>query len=140
MTQEEKKIRAAKLMAEAKKLRLKRDARIWDELKLVEIDGYVNVPPIPIPITQYHIDRLINAGAIPINNLIDQQWYFGNNRCCTVARWDANKKTFFYYKNSFGHDALDTAMHFELADNFALFVPLRVATEIEKEKELNKKR
>jgi hypothetical protein len=103
----------------------------WDKLKLVEVDGYVYVPRIPIPITPYHIEKLIEGGAIPLKDLVDQQWYFGNHRCCRLAQWDGKEKIFRYYKNSFGVKHLDTCYHFEMDDNFALFVPIRKATDAE---------
>jgi hypothetical protein len=89
---------------------------------------------------RYFVPILIERGAIPKKDLVDGEWYYGEHRNCNFAKWNKNNNRFDYIRYKFGY-FWDCCNHFEDDDGFALFVPLRKATnqEIKKEEEhLNK--
>lgn len=94
-----------------------------------------DVPKLPVVDEEewkdFYVPILINAGAIPKNNLIDGKYYIGEHRNCDIARWDAEKNKFIYKRHKFGYVFDDDCNHFEDDDGFALFVPIRLATEEE---------
>jgi hypothetical protein len=84
-----------------------------------------DVPRLPIPLTDFHILRLKDSGAIPKSHLVENQWYIGKHRCTTVAKWNGTK--FSYIKEEFSFRFFDECNHFEDDDGYSLFVPLRIA-------------
>lgn len=112
----------------------------WDNLKKFEHPK--DIPEIPIvnknEYNEYYIPKLIAAGAIPKDQLIDKQVYIGKHRRCYVAKWNKEKNVFEYRRNKFGHIYTDTCYHFQDDDGFALFVPIKLGTEEEFEKNQNK--
>lgn len=113
---------------EERKLRIKEH---WNNLK--PFKNPEDVPEIPRAdekeYREFYVPRLIAAGAIPKEKLIDGQVYIGEHRRCTVAKWDANENVFKYNRHKFGHVFTDNCNHFEDDDGFALFVPIRLGTE-----------
>jgi len=63
-----------------------------------------------------------------INGL--SKWYYGEDRRCNFAKWNKNENQFEYIRYKFGH-FWDRCNHFEDDDGFALFVPIRKATDEE---------
>lgn len=116
---------------ERKEIALK---KYWSELKPFKLD--IDVPPLPNPLDEFYTQRLIELGAIPKSELKDGQWYYGNFRNSSFGKWDAKKSVFHHIRYSFGY-YWDECNHFEDDDRFALFVPLREATEEEIKKELD---
>lgn len=117
----------------AQELRMK---QLWDHLPDFLKDPN-NVPRLPIPLTDYHNDKLIIAGAIPKTDLVDQQWYIGKFRNTNIALWDKQNDEFKYRRNKFGKYFWDQCKHFQDDDGYALFVPVREATDIEIKTNLN---
>jgi hypothetical protein len=105
----------------------------WNALKPFSTES--DVPPLPNPLTPFYTERLIQLGAIPLIDLVDGQWYYGNYRNAVLGRWDNDKKVFHHLRYKFGY-CWDTCNHFENDDRFALFVPLRIATDDEVKTEI----
>lgn len=126
----------AKKRATERKLRFK---ELWDNLK--HFDEPEDVPDIPIVEKEeyetFYLPRLWEAGAIPENDLIDQQIYIGKHRRCRAARWNRQTNKFEYWRNKFGTVFIDTCNHFENDDGFALFVPIRLGTDADFKKPEN---
>lgn len=114
-----------------KQERLERIKEYWNTLEPFK-DPY-DIPEIPRAEPEeyknFYVPKLIGAGAIPKNQLIDGQYYIGNHRNCTVARWNAEKNEFEYNRHKWGQVFIDTCNHFEDDDGFALFVPIGIGTE-----------
>lgn len=89
---------------------------------------------------EFYVPILVKMGAIPKKDLVDGEWYYGNHRRCDFAKWDEKKNQFNYIRFKFGF-FWDNCNHFEDDDGYALFVPLRLATqdEIKGEKDHLKK-
>lgn len=107
----------------------------WSELK--PFQNVNDVPQLPNPLDEFYTNRLIELGAIPKSELKDGQWYYGSYRNSSFGKWDANKSIFHHIRYSFGN-YWDECNHFEDDDRYALFVPLREATEEEVKNELSK--
>jgi hypothetical protein len=105
------------------------DIKYWMNLKPFEKAGDV-CHAYPKPITDFHINRLIELGAIPKKDLEDGVWYYGDYRNANLGKWDAVKNEFGHWRYKFGF-MWDTCKHFEDDNMFALFVPLRKANEEE---------
>lgn len=119
--------------------RVERNARIidyWNNLKPFIVCN--DVPALPRVETQewndFYVPRLIKAGAIPKNNLVDGVWYYGEYRNSDCGKWDANKQEFGLWRHKFGW-MWDTCNHFQDDNGFALFVPIRAANEKEIEEQ-----
>jgi hypothetical protein len=101
---------------------------LWNNLP--QFNKPEDIPDIPIvekeEYEEFYIPRLWKAGAIPENDLIDQQIYIGKHRRCTVARWNKEINKFEYWRYKFGTWFIDTCNHFENDDGYALFVPIKL--------------
>jgi len=104
---------------------------LWNNLKHFNIPN--DVPDIPIVnkdyYNEFYVPKLIEAGAIPKKDLIDNQVYIGKHRRCTIAKWNAKDNHFEYWRNKFGGWFHDTCNHFEDDNGYALFVPIKLGTE-----------
>jgi len=105
---------------------------LWENLPTFESPD--QVPPLPnrIPPDEwkdFYVKKLIGAGAIPKEDLRDGWYYLGEHRRATVARWNGEREVFEYWRWKFGNRFIDECNHFEDDDGFALFVPIREATE-----------
>lgn len=137
MTKEE-----AKLWMEAEKLRLKKERETrrreyWNNLP--KIEKLTDIPELPYAENpeewkNFYVVKLIEAGAIPKALLKDGAYYLGDHRNATVARWCAAKDRFEYWRTKFTARYIDDCNHFEDDDGFALFVPIREATQEQFEK------
>lgn len=107
----------------------------WKNLD--KFEKSTDVPPLPNPLNDFYTNRLIELGAIPKEDLKDDNWYYGNFRNSNYGKWDKDKSTFHHIRYSFGY-YWDKCNHFEDDDRFALFVPLREATPEEIKNELLK--
>ena len=141
---------------EDKILKYKELARIEHEKRVKAIKEYWNhlpkfvdenqVPNIPIVqgvrgeitngITQeehdnFYIPKLIEAGAIPKNQLVDNTWYYGNFRNTRFCLWDDKNQEFKYWRHKFGRAFWGTCEHFQNDIGYAVFVPIREATQEE---------
>lgn len=94
-----------------------------------------DVPNLPIPLTDFFTKRLIDLGAIPKSELIDGCWYYGNYRNSKLGKWSALKEKFDHIRYSFGF-YWDDCNHFQADNGYALFTPIREATEEEIDIEL----
>ena len=105
----------------------------WDNLKHFKTPQ--DVPEIPRvdvkEYQEYYIPRLIEAGAIPKKDLIDGEFYLGDHRRGKIGRWNEAMNVFEYWRNKFGNYFIDKCNHFEDDDGFALFTPIKKATEEE---------
>jgi len=90
-----------------------------------------DVPELPI-MDDFYINRLIQLGAIPKDELQDGVWYYGNYRNTELGKWNAKTQKFDHYRWKFGWTT-DDCNHFQDENRFALFVPLRLANELELE-------
>lgn len=89
-----------------------------------------DVPSLPNPFDDFFIDLIVKLGAIPKNELEDGVWYYGDYRNTDLGKWNAQKSKFDIWRYKFGYRR-DDCNHFEDDDGYALFVPLRKATEEE---------
>lgn len=112
---------------------IERELRIkerWENLKPF-VEPY-DVPTIPVVdhdlYHEYYVPKLIAAGAIPKKDLVDQQIYIGDHRNATVAKWIEKENRFVYNRTKFTMIFPDYCNHFEDDDGFALFVPIRIGT------------
>lgn len=119
----------------------------WDNQQKEKLKIYWNnlnpfkeandVPNLPKPLEKYYIDKLIELGAIPKKELENDQWYYGDYRNNDLAKWNNKTQEFDHIRYKFGF-YWDTCNHFEDDNGYALFVPLRKATNEEIENELKK--
>ena len=63
------------------------------------------------------------ASLIPKVELIDGQWYAGDCRNASKARWDSKRNVFVYIRHKFGHSFDETIRHPEDDDGYDLFLP-----------------
>ena len=110
------------------------DARkkYWNNLP--KIEKAADIPELPHvddpeEWNNFYVVKLIEAGAIPKRLLKDGAYYLGDHRRATVARWCAEKNKFEYWRTKFTARFIDECNHFEDDDGFALFVPIREATQ-----------
>lgn len=128
--------------------RMKEDPNYAEEIKQKEKQDLINwwnklkpfkdekdVPHLPNPLEKFFVDKLIELGAIPIDELEIGEWYYGNYRNAKLGKW--NGKTFDHIRWSHGY-YWDECNHFQDDDRYALFVPLRKATKEEIDKELKR--
>ena len=113
--------------------RAKRMREYWETLK--PFTGVNDIPNLPRIETDewknFYVPKLIGAGAIPKKDLIDGQFYAGDHRNATIAKWDADKNKFIYMRTKWNSTYEDDCNHFEDDDGYALFVPIKTATEEE---------
>lgn len=129
-----------KLMAEEQLKRLKEETQkrikvYWEN----ELPKFINPEDVPeLPHTNeeewksFYVPKLIESGAVPKKDLIVGQFYIGEHRRATIAKWTG--KEFVYRRTKFNSTFDDFCNHFEDDDGYALFVPLRIGTEEEYEK------
>lgn len=108
----------------------------WNNLKSFKFAE--DVPALPIPLTDIYTNRLIDLGAIPLTELEDNNWYYGNYRNSNFGKWDDKNKIFHIIRYKWSSFHWDECKHFQNDDRFALFVPLRKATSFEVETEEGK--
>jgi len=99
----------------------------WMNLKPFQVEE--DVPELPV-MNDFYINRLIDLGAVPKNQLEDGNWYYGNYRNANFGKWNANTQKFDHYRWKFGWME-DDCNHFEDDNGYALFVPLRKVNETE---------
>jgi hypothetical protein len=102
----------------------------WESLPIFEIA--TDVPSLPVveekEWKEYYIPKLIAAGAIPKDQLVDGEFYYGRHRCTNYGQWNAKDQVFNYWKlEMFGY-CWDRCNHFEDDDHYALFVPIAVTS------------
>lgn len=118
----------------AKVEREKRIREHWENLPKFEHPN--DVPELPTVDVknwkEFYVPKLIEAGAIPKKDLVIGQVYIGEHRRATVARWTGEE--FVYNRTKFNWVYEDVCNHFEDDDGYALFVPIRVGTEEEYQK------
>ena len=135
-TEEERRKKFEEFVAkdiEATKKRRQQELEAWNHLK--PFQDPQDVPQIP-QVTEevyktFYVPRLIEAGAISKNDLIDGQVYIGDHRRCIAGKWNAKHNKFEYNRDKWGGMIPDTCNHFEDDDGFALFVPIKLGTEEE---------
>ena len=139
--EKEEKMNAIKAKIEEEREGRKRKMiEYWNNLpKFENPEDVPNIPRVDAAeYKEFYVPKLIGAGAIPKNELVDGQFYFGEYRNANVGRWIAEKQVFEHWRYKFGF-RIDYCNHFEDDDGFALFVPLRVANEEEIKEYLNTK-
>ena len=109
----------------------------WNNLKPFTKDT-VEKQHIPLPprcdketMETFYAPRLVKAGAIPLKDLVDGGFYFGQCRNADVAQWHADKKIFIYWRHKFGDVFEEDINHFEMDNGYDLFVPIMKVTEKE---------
>jgi len=111
----------------------KRLRELWD--KLPKFKDPSDVPAIPrVPAEEYksyYVPKIIAAGGIPKKDLVDGKCYIGEHRNATVAKWNEGRNKFEYWRHKFNDVYTDVCNHFEDDDGYALFVPIRIATQEE---------
>lgn len=132
----EENIERAKQQREALRIaREKNIQEVWENLQPFKTP--LDVPGIPVVDKQryqeYFVPKLIEAGAIPKKDLVDGEYYVGNHRCTSIAKWNEKENKFEYWKWEF-FPLWDDCNHFEDDDNFALFVPIGIGTKEEFDK------
>jgi hypothetical protein len=104
----------------------------WNNLpKFKSIADIPELPRIEDPEewNGFYVVKLIEAGAIPKGLLKDGAYYLGDHRRATVARWNAVKNKFEYWRTKFSAKYIDTCNHFEDDDGYSLFVPIAEVTQ-----------
>lgn len=132
MTHEEFKELLKRQLAEEKLKKEKAFREHWENLPKLERPEQVPILPTRIPPEEwkdYYVRKLIVAGAVPKEDLEDDGYYLGEHRRATVARWNGERGVFEYWRWKFGNRFIDECNHFEDDNGFALFVPIREATE-----------
>lgn len=124
-----------------------RKARIeehWNNLPTFVMAN--DVPALPGNIDkeewkEFYVKKLIGADAIAKDKLVDGLWYYGEYRNSNFGKWDSNKQEFGLWRHKFGW-MWDTCNHFEDDNGYSLFVPIRLATkeEINKQSEIENER
>lgn len=93
-----------------------------------------DVPKLPIvdriEWDDVYVPLLIEKGALPKDQLEDGKWYYGNFRNSNFGKWIREEAQFGHWRMKFGW-MWDTCDHFQNDRGFALFVPIREATEDE---------
>lgn len=129
---EELKIRAEAHLRQIKAEREQKIREYWEK-ELPKFNNPEDVPELPKvdekEWKEFYVPKLIQAGAMPKKDLIIDQYYIGEHRRATVAKWVGNK--FIYNRTKFNNVFEDECNHFEDDDGFALFVPLRIGTKEE---------
>jgi hypothetical protein len=125
------KLKAEAQLIQIREERKKRVKEYWGNLpKIVTPNDVPELPRVDIQEWKdFYVPKLIEAGAIGKNDLIEGQIYIGEHRRANVAKW--NGKEFIYNREKFGNVYEDKCNHFEDDDGFALFVPIRFGTEEE---------
>ena len=139
--EKEEKMNAIKAKIEEEREERKRKMiEYWNNLpKFEKPEDVPNIPRVDAAeYKEFYVPKLIGAGAIPKNELVDGQFYFGEYRNANVGRWIAGKQVFEHWRYKFGY-RLDDCNHFEDDNGYALFVPIRLANEQEIEEYLNTK-
>lgn len=139
--EKEEKMNAIKAkIGEEREKRKRKMIEYWSNLpKFEKPEDVPNIPRVdPAEYREFYVPKLIGAGAIPKNELVDGQFYFGEYRNANVGRWIAEKQVFEHWRYKFGY-RLDDCNHFEDDNGYALFVPIRLANEQEIEEYLNTK-
>ena len=130
-------IDAVKMRFEAEKMKLREERektikQYWENLP--KLNNPEDVPTLPRvdekQWKEFYVPKLIEAGAIPKNDLIHGQIYIGEHRNTTIARWNQETNKFLHMRYKFGWRE-DECNHFEDDDGFALFVPIRLGTQEE---------
>ena len=118
-------------LKEYKKFKDENIRKYWKELKPFKND--YDVPTLPRNLTDFHINILIDCGAVTKEKLEIDKWYYGDYRNSSFGKWDGKK--FNIIRSSYDQNYWDSCFHFQDDDGFALFTPLREATldEIKKE-------
>ena len=113
------------VIKEVRKLeREERDRNIIEYWKTLEPFKDVNdIPSLPKPLEQFHLDKLVECGAIAKKDLKIGQYYYGKCRNNDVAMWIGDE--FKYQRFKFGQYYTDAINHFEDDNGFDLFVPIR---------------
>ena len=109
MTEEEKiagfKLKHKLAMLEAEKNRNEYLEKLWNNLPtFLKPEDVPNLPIINDAKiwTDVYVPKLIKAGAIPKKDLVDGEYYLGDHRNATVAKWDAKINKFVYNRFKFG--------------------------------------
>jgi len=110
----------------------------WDNLK--PFNKADDVPTLPRVETdewqEFYVPKLIHAGAVPKDMLVDGVWYYGEYRNSNFGKWDAVNQKFGLWRHKFGW-MWDTCNHFQDDNGYALFVPLRTANTEEIQKQID---
>ena len=125
------KLKAEAQLIQIREERKKRVKEYWENLpKIVTPNDVPELPRVDIQEWKdFYVPKLIEAGAIGKDDLIEGQIYIGEHRRANVAKWNGNE--FIYNREKFGNVYEDKCNHFEDDDGFALFVPIRFGTEEE---------
>ena len=125
------KLKAEAQLIQIREERKKRVKEYWENLpKIVTPNDVPELPRVDIQEWKdFYVPKLIEAGAIGKDGLIEGQIYIGEHRRANVAKW--NGKEFIYNREKFGNVYEDKCNHFEDDDGFALFVPIKFGTEDE---------
>ena len=123
------KLKAEAQLIQIREERKKRVKEYWENLpKIVTPNDVPELPRVDIQEWKdFYVPKLIEAGAIGKDDLIEGQIYIGEHRRANVAKW--NGKEFVYNREKFGNVYEDKCNHFEDDDGFALFVPIGIGTE-----------
>lgn len=104
------------------KEREQRQKEFWENLVIKDED---DIPHLPIPLTEWHCEKLFKAGAIRKKDLKDGKLYLGKCRNANKAKWDKKRNVFVYQRTKFGFTFPEDINHFEDDDGYDLFVPIK---------------
>ena len=99
-----------------------RTQKMWENLV---IDSVKDIPHLPVPLTDFHYEKLYAAGIIRKEDLEDGQTYLGNCRNADRAVWDASRNCFVYQRHKFGYIFPEDINHLADDNGYDLFVPIK---------------
>ncbi|MCK9446533.1 hypothetical protein M0Q50_06645 [bacterium] len=95
----------------------------WNNLH--KFNDVNEIPSLPTHLTELHIQKLIEAGAITKKNLVNGKSYIGKCRNAEIAIWNELENTFIYKRYKFDIEYDEKINHFEDDDGFDLFIPIQ---------------
>jgi hypothetical protein len=103
--------------------RAEREARIKEHWKTLVIKNVEDIPQLPVPLTDFHYDKLYEAGVLRKEELEDGAAYTGRCRNAGEAVWHAEKNCFTYTRHKWGGSFPEDINHLADDDGHDLFVP-----------------
>jgi hypothetical protein len=96
---------------------------LWENLG--KINDVEDIPHLPKPLTDFHYDKLYDAGVLRKEELEDGAKYIGKCRNAGEAVWHKDKNCFTYLRHKMGGAFDEDINHLADDDGFDLFVPIK---------------
>lgn len=120
---------AQEKLEEERKQRLQAIKDYWNSTPLKKFENPGDVPNLPVTTKEewdnFYVPKLIEAGAIPLDELKDGCYYLGDHRNATIAQWNSSDQLFYYWRQKFNQCFTDSCEHFQTFSRYAVFTPIR---------------